>query len=180
VSVKPGAFGGLVAGICALALIACGGDSRDGGTFDQPGLPFTFEYPDGFGVADTLSVDQQLGAAAAAQGAVGLDDDNVILAQLFTLTITIDESNLQVARREIGGLLAQINASPDLRESKVAGLPALTAEDVAVPSVDEGTSDLTFIFDGDQEYLINCQSTPDHRSEVGEACDLALTSFELK
>ena len=177
---KRHALGGLLAALCALALIACGDGSDGGGTFDESDFPFTFEYPDGFEVADDVTVDQELGAAADATGGVGVDDDDVIIAELFTLKATIDESNLDEARREIGALLSQIGADPSLQQSKVGGLPALTAEDVAVPDLEDGTSDLTFIFNGDQEYLINCQSTPAHSDDVKEACDLALSSFALK
>ncbi len=175
---KRHAAGGLVAALCALSIAACG--DSGGGTFDESDLPFTFEYPDGFEVADDVSVSEQLGAAADAQRAVAIDEDNAIILQLFTLNTQIDESDLDAAKREIGGLLSQVNYSGNLEESKVAGLPALTAEGVQVPSVEEGVSNLTFVFNGDQEYLINCQSTPEHRPEVDDACDQALETFTLK
>ena len=170
---------GVPALLCCLALAACGGDS-DGGTFDESELPFTFEYPAGFGIAENVSIDQQLGATADAQGGVGIDEDNAIIAQLFTLNIEIDDSNLDLARREIERLIGGVDESATLRDSSVAGLPALTAEEVAVPELENATSRLTFIFNGKQEYLINCQSTPDYRDEVDEACDQALETFELK
>ncbi len=175
---KRHAVPGLAALLCALLLAACG--DSGGGTFDESEFPFTFEYPDGFQVAEDVTLSQELGAAAEATGGVGMDDDNVIIVQLFTLKIAIDESNLDLARREITDLISQIDQSPSLKDSKVGGLPAFTAEDVEVPSLEGGVSDLTFIFDRDQEYLINCQSTPDHRDEVEQACDEALSTFELK
>ncbi len=171
---------GLLIALSCVALVACGDDSGGGGTFDESAFPFTFEYPDGFGVIEDVTIAQQLGAAADATGGVGIDDDNAVIVQTFTLNTTIDESNLDLARREIEGLLAQIGGAPRLEGSKVGGLPALAAEDVTVPELEDGTSDLTFVFNGDEEYLINCQSTPEDRSEVDEACGLSLDTFELK
>ena len=49
-----------------------------------------------------------------------------------------------------------------------------------MPSIEDGESRFTVLFDGDQEYLINCQSTPEHRDEVDEACDEALATLAVK
>jgi len=165
--------------LSALALSACGGDD-DGGTFDREEFPFTFDYPDGFEVTEDVTVDQALGAQADETAAVGLDDDNILLVQRFTLNLEIDESNLELAKREIDALAQQADPDAAAEETEVAGLPALELDGIEVPTVDEGTSSLTIIFDGDQEYYLNCQSTPDHREEVDEACALALETFELK
>jgi hypothetical protein len=109
-----------------------------------------------------------------------VDDDNLIVLQRFTLKVAIDQSNLDLIREQLTRLLDQVDPGTSLEPSKVAGLPALTGELQHVPSVEGGQSKLTFFFDGDQEYLINCQSTPSHRDEVTHACDLALTSLKLK
>lgn len=109
------------------------------------------------------------------------DDQDAIIVESFTLQVAVDESNLRLAKREIDGLLAQ--ASPDAgttTETEVAGFPALTASDVPVPGVEGGESDITIIFDGDQEYFINCQSTPDHRDEVADACEQALETLSFE
>ena len=59
----------------------------------------------------------------------------------------------------------------------MAGLPALTYAEVPVASVEGGQSRLVVVFDGRTEYLINCQSTPEKRSEINEACDLAVETL---
>jgi hypothetical protein len=173
----------------ALALLALGGllggcggddDDSDGGTFDEEAFPFTFSYPDGFEVTEDVTVDQALGAQADETAAVGVDDDNILLVQSFTLNISIDESNLDLAKQEIDGLAKQVDPDASSEETEVAGLPALELDGIAVPTVEEGESRLTVIFDGEQEYYLNCQSTPENREEIAEACDLALETFELK
>jgi hypothetical protein len=173
----------LVAVLIAL-LAGCGDDDddsgSDGGTFDREEFPFTFSYPGGFEVTEDVTVDQALGAQADETLAVGLDQDNILLVQSFTLNIAIDESNLELAKQEIDGLAQQVAPGAESRETEVAGLPAVELEGIEVPTVEDGESTLTAIFDGEQEYFLNCQSTPEHREEVAEACDLALETFALK
>ena len=36
------------------------------------------------------------------------------------------------------------------------------------------------VFDGDKEYFINCQSVPDGREELDEACERAIETLEPK
>jgi hypothetical protein len=166
----------------ALAFAACGDDDDSGGegTFDREEFPFTFSYPEGFEVTEDVTVDQALGAQADETLAVSLDQDNILLVQSFTLNIAIDESNLNLAKQEIDGLAQQVAPGAESQETEVAGLPALELEGIEVPTVEDGESTLTAIFDGEQEYFLNCQSTPEHREEIAEACDLALETFELK
>lgn len=168
----------LLLALGALSLASCGNESD--GVFDVEGFPFTFEYPDDFEETGDVSFDQQLGASADESAVVGIDDENGIALQRFTLEIAIDESNLNLAKREIDQLIQQVAPDASSQPSQIAGLPALTADKVSIPSVEGGESRLTFFFDGDQEYLINCQSTPDHRSEIDEACELALETLTLK
>ena len=52
-------------------------------------------------------------------------------------------------------------------------------EEVAIPSVPDAQSRFVAFFDGNQEYLFNCQSTPEHREEIEQACDTALDTVKL-
>jgi hypothetical protein len=176
-AVRP--LAGLALATAALLLPGCGGESD--GTFDHEGFPFTFAYPESFEEIDDVEVDQQLGAASDDTVAVGLDDHDLITVERYTLQVAVDEAKLGLAKREIDGLLAQIN--PDAGKTtatEIAGLPALAAGDIPVSSIDGATSDISIIFDGNQEYVINCQSTPDHSDEVAEACDQALETLSFE
>jgi hypothetical protein len=159
-------------------VLGCGEESD--GTFDREGFPFTFDYPESFQETDEVSIDQSLGADADETAAVGLDDDNILLIQVFTLNLAIDESNLNRAKQEIDDLLQQVDPDASSKPGELAGLPTLTVHEIDVPSLDQGKSRLTFLFDGDREYQVNCQFTPDHADEIGEACDQALETFALK
>jgi hypothetical protein len=166
-----------VVSIATLSLTSCGDDSDQ--VFDRDGFSFTFQYPEGFEETTDISIDQPLGSAPEENVAIALDEHDALLVQRFTLEVQIDEDNLDLARQEIGRLLAQLDPGASLTAGEVAGLPALTADQVTAPSVEGGESRLTFIFDGDQEYLINCQSTPDKRSEIAAACTMALDTLTL-
>ena len=64
------------------------------------------------------------------------------------------------------------------KRTKVGGLIAFQYDDLAVTPPVDGESDLTFVFDGDVQYQLNCQSTPTHRDRMDEACDLAVDTLE--
>ncbi len=61
---------------------------------------------------------------------------------------------------------------------EIAGYPSLDYESIALTTPAEGESRFIVLFEGDQEYLINCQSTPENREEVESACERALETLE--
>ena len=157
----------------ALALTACGG--TDGpSTFAQDGYPFTFEYPADFTASDDVSFDSELGAKADDTTAVGLDNSNGIVLQRYTLNIEVTADNLDRAQAEFDQLVSQIDPTASGSAGETAGFPSLSYDAVAVPAPPEGESRLTLLFDGDQEFVLNCQSTPDERDVIDAACDQAL------
>ncbi len=169
----------LAAGVlAAVLLLGCGGESD--GTFDEDGFPFTFEYPDDWTESDDAEVSKSLGAEAEETLGVGLDDDNGIIVQRYTLAIEITEQNFDQAKAEFDGLLTELAPDIEGTPGEIGGYLSLTYEDVPVDESGDLVSTLVALFDGDQEYLINCQSDEDHRDEVSEGCDLAVDSLEPK
>jgi hypothetical protein len=161
----------------ALVLVACGSESE--GTFEREGFPFTFQYPADFEQVEDVDIDTNLGASADEVAAILLTDDDLIALQRFTLRQAINPSNLGAVKQEFDRLFQQIDPTVDSQASEVAGLLALTIDQIDVPSVDGGQSRYVALFDGDREYLINCQSTPEHREEIEDACDMALDTLTL-
>ena len=106
--------------------------------------------------------------------------DNAILVQRFGLRREVNESNLGLAKAELERLLAESTRTFGWPRPQVAGFPALTAEDVDVPTIPGGPSDLAVLFDGAEEYLLNCQSAEDHRAEIDAACEEMIASIEAK
>jgi hypothetical protein len=164
----------------ALGLAACGEDEDSDQVFDQEGFPFTFSYPDGFEETEDVSLAQSLGADADDSVAIGVADNDGIIVLRYTLQKAVDETNLDEAKAEFDALIAQVDSGASSKATDVAGFPALEFGTVQVPSIENGESRLVVLFQGDQEYLINCQSTPEHREMVEGACDQALDTLEPK
>lgn len=169
----------LVLLVFALGVGACGGEEDT--RFEAKGFGITFDYPEGFEESDDVTINEQQGSEAKESRAVGLDEDNGIIVQRYSLQQNITKDNLDLAKAEFDALVAGL--SPDAAKgatTEVAGLPALRYDKVPVGSVEKGESRLIVVFDGATEYLINCQSTPDKRSEINEACDQAVDTLELR
>jgi hypothetical protein len=165
--------------LAAVGIAGCGGDDDDSdpATFERDTFPFTFEYPDGFEVTDHVSTSKTLGGGADEGLAIVMDEDNGLIIQRYTLNVEINQANLGVARQEADGLFQQVD--PDARgaEGEIAGFPSLTYDAVTLTTPEDGESRLIVLFEGYQEYLINCQSTPDGRGEIEQACDLAVDTL---
>lgn len=172
---RPGLLATLVSA-AAVGLSACGSSGPE--TFERDGFPFTFEYPSDFRASDDVSFDNELGAQPDETTAIGLDDANGIVLQRFTLNIAIDEDNIDQAKAEFDGLVGQVDSSASGEIGQSAGFPSLSYDAVSVMSPPDGESRITVLFDGDQEYLINCQSAPDQREQVNDACDQAIGSLQ--
>ena len=175
----------LVGVLAALAasLAACGSDDdggSDAATFDEEGFPFTFEYPSDLEVTSDLDFSQSLGAAADESLAIGIEEQNAIILQRITLNIPVTEENLDDARAEFDSLLASVDPAASAEAGEIAGYPSLTYEDIPIPDPPEAVSDFNILFERDQEYVINCQSTPEERKTIDEACAQALDSLQAK
>lgn len=163
----------------AFVVAGCGGDdAEEVSTFEDDGFPFTFEYPGDWEKTDEISIDQQLGSQPDETVAVALDEENTILLQRFTLAQEITEDNLGLAKQEFDGLIQQLDPESETEETEVAGYPALTTDAIPLTTPEDGESRLTILFDGDQEYLVNCQSAPEERDAVDAACEKAIESIE--
>ena len=179
----------VVIAICAVPAFAACGDDGDGGdgnaTFEREGFPFTFEYPDSFELRENVTPAQTLGAESDESDesddrvALASDDDNLIAVERFTLNVEVDESNLDQAKQEVDQLFQQVDPSAESQPGEIAGLPSLSLDAITVPPPQDGESRITVLFEGDQEYVINCQSTPEKRTEVEAACDLMLETLTV-
>ena len=177
------ALAAALAVVLAAPLAGCGSDDDGGGdvaTFDEEGFPFTFEYPSDLEQSDDPEFAGNLGAAADESLGFGIDGQNAIILQRFTLSTEVDEGNLDLAEREFDSLLASVDPEATGESGEIAGFPSLTYEDVSIPDPPEAVSDFYILFEGDQEYVINCQSTPEERETIDDACVQALDSLEPK
>ncbi len=161
--------------LAATMLAGCGGSGTE--TFEQEGYPFTFDYPSDFELSTDVSFDTELGGTADDTVAVGLDDSNGIVLQRYTLNLDVTETNIDDAKAEFDSIIGDVDPSASAEVGDVAGFPSLTYAALDVPQPEDGQSRITAFFDGNQEYLINCQSTPEERDAITEACDMALDTL---
>lgn len=170
----------------AALLAGCGGDDDGGGevpegtaAFEDEDFPFTFAYPEDWMKTTDVSIATEAGNAADETIFVGPDEDNGIVLQRFTLQGDVTEDNLSEAKAEFDDLILQVDPeAPEASETELIGLPTLEYDEIQLATPEDGESRYNIFFDGDQEYLINCQSTPDSREEIDAACQEALDSLE--
>lgn len=167
----------LLIAICLASLGACG--EEEANRFEEEGFAIAFEYPDGFEETDDVTLSEQRGSEAQDSRALGLDEDNGIIVQRYRLQRSIDAESLDIAKAEFDQLVAGLAPdAPEGEQTEIGGLPALRYSGVPVSSPADAQSRLIVLFDGSTEYLINCQSTPEKRQEIEEACDLAVDTLE--
>lgn len=130
-------------------------------TFERDTFPFTFEYPDGFEFIDDVSGSYTLGGGSPDESvAMAMDEDNVLLISRFTLEGELNQGNLGLAKRWLDGQIQQLDPDAAGEEGEIAGYPSLTYDAVTLTTPEELESRFIMLFEGNEEYVINCQSTP--------------------
>lgn len=173
--------------LLCLAVAGCGGDdgggdgpSPDTASFDADGFDITFDYPEEMELEDEVTVNESAGAEATETVAVAFDEDDAIVVQRFDLQIEVTEDNLDMAKTELDGVIAQIDPEAGSGERvDVGGFPGFEY-DLALEQPEGARSRYTVIFDGDVEYIINCQATDERREDMAAACETALGSVESR
>lgn len=177
--------------LVAVLVAGCGGDdSGDGGdeggeavgseTFERDGFDLTFEYPSDFDERDDIEFSRSAGSGAAETAGVGIDEANVIAVQRFDLENEVTQENLDRVQREADALFSQLAGQEvEGKEARVAGLPALEYT-IELEDPEDAETRAVAIFDGNVEYLLNCQSTPESRGRIDTACDLALETAAVE
>jgi hypothetical protein len=169
----------LIGAALVLCTAACGGGGG-GQTFDADGIGVTFTYPSGFKPIKNISFGQSAGADAAARAGVSVDSVNAIIVSRYDLKVAIDKDNLAKFKREVDDVIGKLAGKPvSGREVEYGGFPGYEYA-ISLTKPANGVSRLVVLFDQATEYLINCQSTPDKRDKVEEACRKALDTLERK
>jgi hypothetical protein len=168
----------------AIALAGCGSDGGGSARFDEDGFDVTFEYPEEMNEADNVSIASDAGNSAKATAGIGYGEKNtrdVIIVQRYDLNVPIDENNLERAKAELDPLVAQISpGAPKGETGEIRGFPSIDYRSLDVRQIEGARSRLIALFDGDVEYLVNCQSTPKRRADIGKACRQALDTVKRK
>jgi len=168
----------------AIVLAGCGSDDDGSARFDENGFDITFEYPDEMNEADNVTIASGAGSSAKATAGIGYgekDTKDVIIVQRYDLNVPIDAGNLRRAKAELDPLVAQIApGAPEGDTGEIRGFPSIDYKGLDVRQIDGAKTRLVALFDGDVEYLINCQSTPKRRTDIETACRRVLDTVERK
>ena len=164
---------------CALALGAgCGSD--DPKTFDEDGFAITFEYPGNFERTTEVNIDRQEGQAEESV-ALAMSEDNAIFVQRYGLDRVVTPELADAVKAELDGVLTRLAGTEvSGRRIDVGGPVAFRYEIERLQDPEDGRSTIVAVFDGDKEYFINCQSVPDGREELDEACEQAIDTLAPK
>lgn len=184
--------------LLALGVLGCGGDDEpddaaDSGdetggevgggaeeaTFDVEGFDISFQYPSDFEQRDEVDFSRSAGSSPAETAAVGIDETNLIAVQRFDLESRVSDRNFERVKREADELFSQLAGEPvEGIRRRVAGSAALEYQIPLEQPADAETRAIA-VFDGDTEYLFNCQSEPELRERIDAACDRALFTLEI-
>lgn len=157
-----------------------GGSSADTASFDADGFDITFDYPEEMQLREEVTVNESAGAEATETVALAYDEDDAIVVQRFDLNLEITEDNLDMAKTELDGVIAQIDPEAGSGERVDVGSFPGFEYDLELQEPAGGRSRYTVIFDGNVEYIINCQATDERREDIAAACETALGSVESR
>jgi hypothetical protein len=170
--------------VVAAALAGCGSDDDGAARFEESGFDITFEYPDEMNEADNVTIASGAGSSAKATAGIGYGRKNakdVIIVQRYDLNLAINRGNLGRAKAELDPLVARISpGAPAGRTGEIRGFPSIDYRGLRVREIDGARTRLIALFDGDVEYLVNCQSTPKRRDDIERACRQVLDTIERK
>jgi hypothetical protein len=164
---------------CAIVMpAACG--SSDPKMFDEEGFAITFEYPGDF--ERTTDVNAERGEGRPEKSvALALSEDNAIFVQRYGLGRSVTGADARAVKRELDGVLSDLAGTEVSGERiDVGGMLAFRYEINKLQEPEDGRSTIVAVFDGDTEYFINCQSVPDGREELDEACERAIETLAPK
>jgi hypothetical protein len=167
----------LVASLLALG-VGCGSD--DPKTFDEDGFAITFEYPGDFERTTDVSIARGEGEAEESV-ALAMSEDNAIFVQRYGLDRSVTTGDAEVVKTELDEVLSRLAGTEVSGRRIDAGGPlAFRYEVERLQDPEDGRSTIVAVFDGDTEYFINCQSVPDGREELDEACERAIETLAPK
>ena len=158
--------------------VACG--SSDPKMFDEEGFAITFEYPGDFERTTDVNAEEGVGRAQKSV-ALAMSEDNAIFVQRYRLGRTVTAGDAAAVKEQLDKVLSGL-AETEVSGERIdaGGLLAFRYEIEKLQKPEDGRSTIVAVFDGDTEYFINCQSVPDGRQELDEACERAIETLAPK
>ncbi|MBJ7458718.1 MAG: hypothetical protein JHD02_05985 [Thermoleophilaceae bacterium] len=175
----------LAAVVVAGALLAgCGGGGEQ--SFTTPTYPFSFSYPDGWTVSRGANFTYGSSDTAVRSVSAALKEpyDQVTITQ-YKLKKTLP-AGVNGYQPEVDRIVARLTkqAGGEAGDAKVVKYGGIPGYQYIVEYPGGGNvklqNKLTFLFKGQQEFQINCQSSEKNRKALLEGCDQILGSLQFK
>lgn len=168
--------------LAAIALSGCGGGGEK--TFSTPTYPFSFSYPEDWKLTRNAAFNYGAGSGKASVS-VSLKDpyDQVTITQ-YKLKKTLGEG-VNGNRKELDRIVAKltVEAKGTASEGEIVeygGIPGYKYfVEYSSPDGTELRNQLVFLFKGDDEFQINCQSTDENREQLEQGCNLVLDTLKF-
>lgn len=166
-----------------VALTGCGGGGDQ--SFNTPTYPFSFSYPSGWTLTRGANFTYGSSSEAVRSVSVALKEpyDQVTITQ-YKLKKTLPKG-VNGYKPEVDRIVARLikqakGKASDAKTVNYGGIPGYQYT-VEYPGGDNLTlqNKLTFLFQGQNEFQINCQSSPDKRDELNKGCDQVLDTLKF-
>ncbi len=170
--------------LVVLTVSGCGGDKTSTAKFDTPTYPFSFDYPDGWKVTRNPAFVFGSDDAVRSVGVTLKEPDDEITVAQYELDKELPDgfnANQEEIDRIVRRLTRQSNgSSSDSIEVSFGGIPGYQYV-VEYPGGNgvELLTTLTFLFQGKNEFLVNCQSSPANRAALDAGCEQVLNSLSF-
>jgi hypothetical protein len=185
-------------GIVAWSLMRADDPTRDGvagpsRTSNRPGASgpqSRFEHPDftiGFSYPRAMrrvqaDIGSSAGSAPVAQWAAAFPGtDSMVIVTRYDLREPVTADSLPDVVGEADELFSDLAGQPLRgRTTEVGGMPAIEYAPFGLQQPSGARSELLIVFDGDRQYLVNCQSTSERRRDLEAACDVVRATLERR
>jgi hypothetical protein len=176
-------FTTLAAAVLGGALLGgCGGGGSQ--SFTTPTYPFSFDYPSGWTLSRGANFTYGSNDSAVRSVSAALKEpfDQVTITQ-YKLKKTLP-AGTNGYQPEVDRIVARLTkqakgSAGDAKVVKYGGVPGYQYV-VEYPGGGKTLQNkLTFLFKGQDEFQINCQSAPENRKALNDGCDQILDSLKF-
>lgn len=167
----------------ALLLAGCGGGGDQ--HFSADDYPFSFDYPSGWTLTHGADSGGDTAGTAQRSVSVALKEpfDKVVITQ-FEMKKKLP-SGANGYQPEVDRIVARLTrqaggSAGDAKVVKYGDLPGYQYVLTYPSGATKLESKLTFLFRGQDEFQVNCQSSQDKREELLAGCDQILESLKFE